>query len=168
MAVRVARMNQANNTPIGAVSQAMLSEAQFQALNGPSWVLADGRDVTGSVYATVTGQTVIPDMRGVFLRGKNNGRVDGNQDPDGERGLGTIQNEEHKSHFHIQGLGTYNTSSGQTRYGMSTGLSGAVNADNEGSFAANQTTQGVNTSTIGGNETRPRNVTINYFVKINP
>jgi hypothetical protein len=32
------------------------------------WVLCDGRNVAGSRYATVTGQTTVPDLRGAFIR----------------------------------------------------------------------------------------------------
>src|SRR5258706_15063259 len=33
------------------------------------WILADGRDVTGTEYARKTGARPIPDLRGMFLRG---------------------------------------------------------------------------------------------------
>ena len=74
--------------------------AALQALRGAGWVLADGRSVTGSAYATITGTTAIPDMRGLFLRGKNNGRTDGNKNPDGDLGLGAIQGDQIVSHVH--------------------------------------------------------------------
>lgn len=66
---------------IGAVQSALITESQFQAQFGTGWVLADGRSVTGSRYATLTGKTTIPDLRGVTLRGKNNGRSDGYENP---------------------------------------------------------------------------------------
>ena len=46
----------------------MLTEAQFQTEIGDSWVLMDGRDVSGSRYATLTGSNTIPDATGCFLR----------------------------------------------------------------------------------------------------
>lgn len=67
---------------IGAIQSALLTEAQFQAQFGSGWILADGRSVLGSKYETITGRSSIPDLRGVVLRGKNNGRNDGGQNPD--------------------------------------------------------------------------------------
>ena len=60
--------------PVGSVIDSMLSETQFQSAIGTSqvWVLADGRNVAGSAYASLVG-TSIPDFRGLFRRASNNG-----------------------------------------------------------------------------------------------
>ena len=58
---------------VGDVKTSFLTLVQFQALMGPEWVLADGQDVTGSQYASITGLTVIPDCRGRFLRMEGTG-----------------------------------------------------------------------------------------------
>ena len=71
---------------VGDVKSSMLTEAQYQTHFGSEWVLADGRDVTGSDYHTITSNTNIPDLRGTFLRGKDNSR---GLDPDGEKSLGS-------------------------------------------------------------------------------
>ena len=136
---------------VGEVKQAFLTEAQFQAQTSSDWVLADGRDATGSEYATITGNTNIPDLRGQFLRGKNNGRTDGNENPDGESDLGTFQNDEFKSHTH----GIIYSEEG---YAGGGGGGDHVNYSNDGV---------VDTTSSGGDETRPKNITINYFIKIN-
>jgi len=62
---------------VGSIQQSLLTESQWvSALGADSskWVLADGRDVSGSRWATLTGQTRIPDLRGGFIRcaGQNN------------------------------------------------------------------------------------------------
>jgi microcystin-dependent protein len=63
---------------VGSVQQSMLTENQFATVLGPvegsKWVLADGRNCTGTKYAQITGKTNLPDLRGAFLRsaGKNN------------------------------------------------------------------------------------------------
>lgn len=66
---------------IGAIQSAFLTETQFQGQFGTGWILADGRSVTGSRYASLTGSASVPDLRGVVLRGKNNGRNDGKENP---------------------------------------------------------------------------------------
>ena len=82
-------------TPIGQIMSAMLTEAQFRAIHGPGWILADGRTtgVASSKYGLLTAATSVPDLRGMVLRGKNNSRADGSQDPGGERGLGSFQGQ---------------------------------------------------------------------------
>lgn len=163
------------STPVGTVLASLLSEAQFQARNGSGWVLADGRDVTGSAYADLTGAGSVPDLRGLFLRGRNNGRSDGRQNPAGDLALGAFQADQvtdHK-HAHTDGghshgirVGGYDFFGGPgIDYGPSlNNVSVATSASH-----ANISVQGANTPLSGsvGNETRPRNATVNYFVRIN-
>lgn len=91
-------------TPVGSIVKSMLDESTFQDQNGnPSperWVLADGRDVTGSAYQALTGDATIPDFRGNFLRAKNNGRSDGKENPDGDLALGAYTASKFASHMH--------------------------------------------------------------------
>ena len=144
---------------VGDVIHSMLTEAQFQSLRGTEWVLADGRSVVGSQYQTITGYSNIPDLRGQYLRGKNNGRSDGNQNPDGDLGLGTFQDDQFESHTHaIDQTNEYNPNIAK---GMHTGAGSTE-------YHPNLTDPTdhciVNT---GGNETRPKSVTVNIFIKIN-
>lgn len=128
----------------------MMSEPQFQSLNGAEWVLADGRDVSGSKYATLKGSSTIPDLRGIFRRGKNNGRSDGNQNPDGELALGAFQADQNLNHSH-----PYPTSQG-----VSSGGAATVPAVNG---SGGSTSSGGS----GGTEARPKSLTVNVFIKIN-
>ncbi len=138
---------------IGAIKNSMLTEVQFQAQNGSGWVLCDGRDVTGSDYDTLTGNTTLPDARGQFLRGKSHGRSDGQENPDGDSALGTAQTDAFDSHSHTL-----------------TGVQSPLTAGNRnvlGSFASGPANSAESTTSDGGNETRPKNITINIFIKIN-
>lgn len=135
------------------VVTSMLTEAQFQTLRGSKWVLADGRSVTGSDYHSLTGKTSIPDMRGQFLRGKNNGRNDGNENPDGDLNLGEFQTDEVGPHVH-EYLDYYLRKSPDANYG---------NVNDEGQLRADTR----DTEANDGLETRPKNITVNYFIKIN-
>jgi hypothetical protein len=140
-----------DKNPIGMIVQSMLTEVQFQSLNGNSWVLANGRDISGSRYASITGSATIPDLRGVVLRGKNNGRSDGNQNPDGDLALGQYQGDANGSHDHARALVSIGGGSSQ----------GPAFGGN-GNFGYGNTTVAT-----GGNETRARNITVNTFIKIN-
>lgn len=141
---------------VGDVRTSSLTEAQYQTEADGTWVLADGRDVTGSVYETITGNSTIPDLRGIFLRGKNNGRSDGNENPDGELATGTFQDDEIGSHTHSLSVRSNNGAPNLNDNGYYASLDGS------GTQGAKQTAEA-----SGGNETRPKAVTVNYFIKIN-
>lgn len=131
------------------------------------WLYCNGQEVSRTTYARLfaligtdygngNGSTTfnLPDLRGEFLRGQDDGA--GN-DPDAasrtDRGdgttgdsVGTKQLDELKSHLH-------NTTIGKTS--SSTGSGGASGAP----------ASGVDTTLTGGNETRPRNVAVRYYIK---
>lgn len=114
------------------------------------WVLADGRTAT-TEYFQATGNANVPDIRGMFLRGLNEGRNDGKEDPDLDfegnlRIAGSYQADELKSHSHLENLASGN---GGIHSGGSYGV-------------INQ----VQTGITGGNESRPRNMAIFWYVKV--
>lgn len=65
--------------PVGSIIQSFLSEREFtsSALSGTEWVLCDGRSCKGSKYDMEGHGQVVPDCRGRFLRtfGKNSAPV---------------------------------------------------------------------------------------------
>jgi len=146
---------------IGDIKQSLLNLSQFQQQFGDCWVLIDGRDVSGSDYASITGKNTLPDARGRFARNEG-----GNSAP-----IGTIQNDStainglnlndpgHSHNFHApmyhQAVGTYYTN---------------IDAAGNGGIAQVHNTQGsvtgisIQSSDI---ETRPDNFTVNMFIKIN-
>lgn len=139
---------------VGDIIHSMLTEEQFIAENGAGWVLADGRDVTGSKYDTLILGGLggnIPDMRGQFLRGKNNGRIDGNENPDGDVALGVYTTDKFKSHDHNLQNHAVVTETG----------SGSV-----GGISSSGNNYLYRTSFSGDNETAPKNITVNIFIKI--
>ncbi len=150
----MAKITQDTGHLVGDIQQSMLTEAQIQTEYGTGWVLMDGRDVTGSSYATITGNTTLPDARGQFLRGKSHGRSDGQENPDGDVVLGLAQTDAFDAHTHSVATtwGGSNSGTGTSAQNTSGSASGPV---------------GRNVSEAGGNETRPKNITINFFVKIN-
>lgn len=150
----------ANINPIGTVVQSMLSEAEYQAFAGDGWVLMDGRDVSGSDYAVLKGVSTIPDARGRFLRGKNNGRSGGTGNPDGDATLGDSQDDALASHNHNM---SFNLTIHRFTRATGTGSGSANTYEDTGSGTALTSSA----ASTGSNETRPRNITVNTFIRIN-
>jgi len=151
---------------IGDVKQSILTEAQFQAVHDTTWVLMDGRSITGSALASEFGVTTLPDARGVFLRSKNNGRSDGNQNPAGERTVGFLEGDQMQGHKHAMdksGMG-YGAGPADPSWGRAD-----VNSPANGWVynVGNPNADGTNGTPRTGNETRPKNITVNTFIKIN-
>ena len=54
--------------PVGSIIQSIMTEAEFQAEAGTSWILMDGRSIVGSKLARIKSISVIPNASGRFLR----------------------------------------------------------------------------------------------------
>lgn len=132
---------------VGEIKTSLLTPDKFRETYGSAWVLIDGASVEGSEFAKITGMSKLPDARGAFLRMHNNGRNDGLQNPDNTK-LGSYQSDELKSHTHKYGGTTMTQRAGG--YPVPYGNSG----DWE-------------TREFGGSETRPKNISVNYYIKIN-
>lgn len=173
----------AENVPVGAI-------AVFATEIAPQdWLPCDGRAVSRTTYANLfnaigvrygsgDGTTTfnIPDLRGQFLRGWDNGA--GN-DPDaanrGDRGdgttgdaVGTTQDDAISQHTHLMFSGTANNNIGISSV-TKIGGGSATGSNNDYSMrrADNQTPEPSNgpTSASGGNESRPKNVNVLYCIR---
>ena len=155
----------ASGVPAGSIMAYMGTAA------AAGWLVCDGSAVSRTAYAGLfailstscgqgDGSTTfnLPDTRGLFLRGLNGSRSDTNYfDPDsaartnayagGNVGdnIGSLQTDQLRSHQHSNG--------GQP-------LGSAVAQGVFGSPAATG-----NTGFTGGNETRPKNMYVNYIIK---
>ncbi len=141
---------------IGDIVPSMLDPDDFQAMRGPGWVLADGGSYPESRYAELTGRAAVPDLRGVFLRGLDHGRIgeDGQGNPEGNLALGSYQADRIGSHTHEVELGAQSSEDVDP---------GPVLREERKSEEESHT---FTTSPSGGEETRPRNVTVNFFIRI--
>lgn len=131
--------------PVGTIIHSMLTTTQFAAEYGDNWVLADGRSVTGSKYAAVTSTSTIPDMRGAFLRGKG-----ATYNPDGDLTIGTYTGDKLYTHNHSF-----------PSYEAGGGTPGVVYSSSGGTLTT------ITVSTSGANETAPKSITVNIFIRIN-
>jgi hypothetical protein len=152
---------------VGDVQASMLTEAQFQAKRNTTWVLMDGRDVTGSDYATLTGNSTIPDARATVLRMKDNGRA---LDPSGDPVLGAYQVDTFGTHRHQ--VATTQSDDFSSSDALSSSRSIMQQLTDAASYQLRalgpfpEPTVG-RTSASGSSETRAKSTIINYFIKIN-
>ena len=173
---------------VGTIRYSMLNEETFQKVNGPGWIIADGRCVSlncckgatseewrkrkkcdllkkdSDYHFLMGGQDQAPDFRGKFLRAKNNGitskdcptRSPDCFDSDGERGVGSFQGDTYKKHRHS----TYNNYTGPEATNHPNIYSFTIHRDNKmGTYTP--------TTEVGSKETRPKNIAVNVFIKIN-
>ena len=82
--------------PVGTIIASMLPPAEFLQEMGDMWVPADGRNAKPDrLYYKITGNSAVPDLRGLFLRGmnvfdptrlpRNDGYLDSTQGADSRR-----------------------------------------------------------------------------------
>lgn len=146
--------------PVGTIIASMLNEAEFEHHNGSSWVLADGRDITiEDEYRRITQNRKVPDLRGMFLRGID---PTGKVDPEGKRTPGSEQKDSFKKHTHkVTTKFISEFQNDPPNYDMF-GAAGEKWGDYE-----DHKLEGVQLSNEGGVETRPINVAVYYYIKIN-
>ena len=156
--------------PVGTVIASLLGWEQFQNSQvdvGHHWVPADGRTIpANSKYAEITGTDVVPDLRGLFLRGLNTfqlglTRTDGKEDPEGSaRRAGILQGHSVGSHKHyVEGIWSkaplLNPGSGQV---IINPLWPPTDYPKKATARAFEDP---------GKETRPKNAAVYYYVRVN-
>jgi hypothetical protein len=143
---------------LGEVRMSILTETEFRRIYGEEWVLMNGQTIQGSDLALQFPEvTALPDARGVFLRGYNNDRPVSQGNPDGTQ-LGVAQNDEVGGHDH-----TIHRSKGDPNPGCSRIQTVAGGSSTANSECASDILRIARNS---GNETRPKSVTVNIFIKI--
>lgn len=150
---------EARKADVGATSAAFTGTVVAAAMNvvPAGYLECDGAAVSRTTYANLFSQigTVfgsgdgsttfnVPDLRGAFIRGWDNGAG-----IDSGRGFGTYQADAYKSHSH-----TYSA------YGL-----GAVGTLSLGTTPSGKATGTASTSKTGNTETRPKNYALMYVIK---
>ncbi|WP_263603458.1 hypothetical protein [Chryseobacterium sp. PET-29] len=159
-------------TPVGTIIASYLSFDRFLEAIGErgvwksnsKWAPCDGREVANSTFSKISGSSLAPDLRGVFLRGLNSfdinppstvKTIDTNQKDPENRIVGSLQTDDFKNHFHTTTLNVFgHRNDGYPRQED-------MDPGNWGGYMK------VNTDSKGGIETRPKNISIYYYIKIN-
>lgn len=151
---------------MGEIVSSILTREKFLEAYGDKWMLADGSEAPrNSQYRKYIDKYLphmkgrLPNLCGTFLRGFNNGQKFNPED----KLLGEFQYDSFALHGHgIQWISRNEGKSiGNGKYNnvypwLPNGYSDRPD---------NATSKGA--SEVGGAETRPKNVTVNYFIKIN-
>lgn len=169
--------------PIGTIIASILEFEKFQNVAGNAWKPADGREVSAkSKYAKLTGNTTLPDLRGMFLRGLNQfdpvkgPRLDKYKDPDGSRRKAGKPQEDatslpknKKNPFKGNTVSAGDHSHIYFKARREGGRSGSN--ERASSEAGSTGSSGSHTHTVliidgGDSETRPVNIAVVYYIKI--
>jgi hypothetical protein len=165
---------QAGEGHVGEIRYSILTPPQFTKAYGPEWELMKGQDLPDdSDLLALWGQTQIPDSRGLFLRCSQEDRKDGLGNPDVDLKVGTYQADEFKSHDHGGKTGddAPDHTHGHSHPGVH-GDGGYDRGNKAGASWPGARTSGASErhqhviSAAGGNETRPRCIIVNAFIKI--
>lgn len=144
-----------DNGFIGDIKYSILEPGKFETYH-PGWKLLKGQAIELDSGLGKEGITHLPDARGVFLRGMNENQNVENGDSDGNRSIGSYQNDEFKVHNHnldiIIGHGLWSFGDNVPGQGWACQWNNAP----ETRLAHNE----------GGKETRPRNITLYIYIKI--
>jgi hypothetical protein len=172
--------------PVGTVISSALNWDTFQAVTknndanpGGSfwtaryskWAPADGRNVPGSAFERAVSMTTVPDLRGIFIRGLNvfdlSETTHNARDPE-NRTVGSYQTDGFTKHNH--GGGTHNHTTGTQNGAVpaNPGLIVRVPAGTIGDRYPSKTSDAEKViEDNGGSETRPKNVAVFYYIRIN-
>ena len=166
-------LDSGSHTAIGEILKSILTEAQFQSILGVGWILCDGRSVVGSQFQTITGMSTVPNIMGRFSRGKNYVRPSAG-DTSGDLAHGAAIGDTIGNHTHSASRTNPNEAVRYLRggsddrfalicgtYGFFTFPCDAVQVRRVGPL--------MNAVLLdaGSVESRPSNITINWFVRIN-
>lgn len=155
--------------PIGTIVSSMLDFTQFSFTTKNNekspgnlwtsikskWAPCDGRLVANSKYSILSSAIKAPDLRGVFLRGLNQFDGDEKTIPDPK-----LINPEKKL------VGEYQSDTLQSHNHSYTASLSSTKIRGDGGYAPENPSAGT-TGNFGGAETRPKNVSIFYYIKIN-
>ncbi len=176
---------------VGDVKFSILNPTQFAAENGNCWVPLDGRSISGSRLNTYLSS--IPNAGGMFLRaqdfGGGYGQNSSDNDPDRSHAsaIAAWQGDSYAWHNHGASVSTdgshyhgYQDSYYSENNGSNDGWTGSGKTDNDNTspynnpFTVGRTTEWsgshshtVNVQHSGSNETRPKNLNLWIYIRIN-
>lgn len=119
--------------------------------------------VIGTMFGAGDGSTTfnLPDLRGEFVRGWDDGRG-----VDGARSLGSLQMDQTQGHWHkVHGRSGFTISNGGYVIAIDTGGGSSADANSSYVYAGTIISDGVNGTPRTGSETRARNVALLFCIK---
>ena len=137
------------NAPTGYLKcdGSLITDTPAQTIQGITADFRPLRNVLGTAFnPSQSGDVVLPDLRGEFIRGWSDGKVG----VDSGRALGSAQGQSIQTHDHTGPAGPADTNLNGAIYG------GGNRTGETGVYATNST---------GDAETRPRNIAILYCIK---
>lgn len=151
---------EAKDLNIGQIIPADMTLTEWQNIHGTGWIIADGSSCVGSLYETITGHTIVPDLQDEFLRGVSGSVTLGTAYP-ATTALPT-------SAFTTSNPGNH-THTIPKQNGAATGNFDPSGSNSAGGSTVTSSGAGGHTHTISGgdSETRPQNFGVNFFIKIN-
>ena len=161
---------------LGDVKYSILNPTQFAAVNGGCWVPMDGRALVATdKLRQVTGMTTLPNGGGLFLRSQEfSNSTDYDKSRTSVSPIATVQTEAVQSHNHgVNDPGhahslddIYHPSGGDK-----CGCSGSGGTAHNSTITSNHNTYNSNTGitiqNTGGPETRPVNMNMWVYIRIN-
>lgn len=169
-------MVQESNMPVGAVIHSILPPDLMDRQYPGEWALLDGKPLAEStaLYSFLNQEArldllsrrdslvnLLPDARGVFIRGMNIGKDGAIGDVDGDRALGSYQVDAFQGHRHFNSPTVLTTFSQQSpnnphQRNTVTGTTDNTAGSVDGGYGAPRLSS----------ETRPRNITLYTYVKV--
>lgn len=156
-----------SGVPLGTVIASLKRpDEQGVFMDGDTtWALANGKLPAGVAY-----KGVFPDLRGQFLRGMNEGRTDSLKDPEIGRLVGAGQGDAFQGHWHDYTFSGADPNPRRSIFAYG-GSDGGPDQGQLGTFLFNLSiispiSDGTNGAPRTSSETRPKNVSIYWYVKV--
>jgi hypothetical protein len=162
---------------VGDVKYSILNPTLFAQVNGDCWVPLNGGDMTDSRLSNITGQTNVPDISGLFIR-SHEFSGGANRDPDrtSSSAIATFQDQSYQSHNHgLNDPGHSHPINDKVR--LLSGNNFNISGGSKLIFSPNQflsenriinpSTTGISVNNFGGAETRPKNLNVWMYIRIN-
>lgn len=155
---------QSSHGTVGDVKYSILEEEQFRIVHDSTWVLMDGRTISGTALNQLINQDAysLPDARGVFIRGMNMNRDAATGDTDGNRPVGKWQVDGIKKHVHKFRDAWF----AEVNCGWG-GTLGSKSSDSDNVKCEEEDTTYDRDEDGLINETRPRNIALYIYIKVN-